>query len=896
MVVYLSPLLRRIFMGYLALGLLLAPAEDAFGWLWSPPQGLGSQTVSEEKLTKISEKILNESYRRNRDRADRKVLSLYKKGRAIWASSPANRSSQLNHGGKETLYEAGILLSAVLAYFDGTGRPGKTIPFLQEASRELRLLRDYKTWIEINKELIRRMGLVGRVDQKKQIFNEVMAFYRRLGLTDVNGVAPSTADSVVYLSWLGFVASQGGLVADAELVAGYDLFLSATTEGLRHWSWSPDVGFEFVVHFPEFLYAMAKQKDPRLPEAVQAYVTAMDWNRAADPVLVAAENQANQGHALGQSLFEAFDVRFDEIVGSNELPPTDRAILNSKHSKPEQSRFQNTSPYYRDLVLARVAWLDGQPEKALRIAEDAERTFKVVEKAYDRLDKEVFIADGLGKTSQSAKLLTARAWEDLGAFEQAAPIYADYIQWIELARESILVEERIHFFRGKALPAYLGLIRSLAHIASKDANDEAVSHLLASIDQVKGRQLFELMNVKAEPVPTSIQDVREALDERSGILLFQDLEASLLVLVATEDRTKLQLVDKPEGWDQHLFELRNRLAAGGDFDRQAFRAISDQLLGFAAQDLIGLEALYVLNDGALASIPPGVLSLPSGQLLGEVASITHLPSLSVLNSGADKIAVNEPRLLALADPQYMNVQSTRPRVSEEAIALRGATLLGYFDQLPETRDEVAQIAATFNGSSTLLLGKEASETRLKRLDLASYSHIHLATHGVIGNELPGLFEPALVMADEAEQDGLLTASEVAQLRLNAELTVLSACNTGNGEYFNGEGLVGMGRAFMVAGSKNVIVSLWPVESISTQILMEKLYEQMALGLGVSDSLFEAQRQLRNLGGYTAEDTVRGISVSGSEASPQLQEAASPASDRPYENPFFWSPFVLISAS
>lgn len=889
MITFSTPLFRYFFSaGCLTLVLLLAPAEDAFGWPWSPPEGLGSQTLTEEELTTIAEKILNESDRSNRDRADRKVLKLYKKGRAIWASSPANRQSQFNTGGKESLYEAGILLSAVLAYFDGTGRPGKTIPFLQEASREVRAFGDYRTWIGINKELIRRMGLLGRVDQKKHVFNQTMAFYRRLGLTDVKGADPSTADSVDYLSWLGFVASQGGLVSDADLVAVYDLFLAATKEGLRHWSWSPDAGFEFVLYLPEFLYAMARQKDPRLPEAVQAYIAAMDWNQAADPWLVAEENQANVMHALGQSIYDKLEI-------TNLKPfPTGQPFLTSKRSEPEQSRFRMTSPYYRDLVLTRVAWLDGEPEKALRIAAAAEGAFKAVEKAYRRFDREVFVTDRLGAISQSAKLLTARAWEDTGAFEQAAPIYEEYIKWIELARESILVEERIHFFRGKALPAYLGLIRCLARIALKDSNDAAVSRLLASIDQVKGRQLFELMNVKAEPVSPSIQNVRGALDEQSGILLFQDLEASLLVLIATNDKTKLQLVDKPKGWDQHLFELRNRLASGGDFDRQAFRAISDQLLGFAAQDLIGLEALYVLNDGALASIPPGVLSIPSGRLLGEIASITQLPSLSALTSGVDKAPVIEPRLLAVADPQYMDAQSKRPRVSEEAISLRGAALLGYFDQLPETRDEVAQIAATFSGSSTLLLGKEASETRLKQLDLTTYSHIHLATHGVIGDELPGLFEPALVLADEAEQDGLLTASEVAQLHLNAELTVLSACNTGNGEYFNGEGLVGMGRAFMVAGAKNVIVSLWPVDSISTQLLMEKLYEQMALGLGVADALFEAQRQLRYLVDESARDGVRGVSVNDGGAAPQ--QAASPTSERPYQNPFFWSPFVLISAS
>lgn len=165
--------------------------------------------------------------------------------------------------------------------------------------------------------------------------------------------------------------------------------------------------------------------------------------------------------------------------------------------------------------------------------------------------------------------------------------------------------------------------------------------------------------------------------------------------------------------------------------------------------------------------------------------------------------------------------------------MRGIGVMSYFQRLPETADEARAIFSSFaqttgtRSENRLLLGAEASESRLKaEPNLASYSHLHFATHGVIGNDLPRLSEPALILAWEEHEDGFLTAREVTQLKLNARLTVLSACNTGNGEYFAGEGLMGMGRAFMLAGSDRVLVSLWPVESFSTQRLMELFYARL----------------------------------------------------------------------
>ncbi|MCB1647505.1 MAG: CHAT domain-containing protein, partial [Pseudomonadales bacterium] len=566
-------------------------------------------------------------------------------------------------------------------------------------------------------------------------------------------------------------------------------------------------------------------------------------------------------------------------------------ILAARRTTPAQGRFRFTGDFYRDIVLARTSLLADDAFGSLESTRRALQQFAAVQQAYDDIGADLLLADDLPGALQSARLLEAQALEASGDCQAAAPLFEAYTSWSESARSSISIEERIHFFRGTALPAYQGLIRCRASNALRLPGDETMNALLASIDQLKGRQFVELLNRKETDSPVNIQDVNSSISPGLGVLIFQDLGTSLLTILFSEQAPRLLLRNKPTDWDRRLFELRDQLASQAELDVQALQTISNELLGFAATQIATLDELYVLTDGALASVPPAVLSLPSGQMSGEILAITLLPSLSALRNQVHEANERQQRLLGLADPHYAGDDGKVTRVSERMISLRGASLLSYFEPLPETRHEVTKIAGYFGADTSLLLGRDAAESTLKALNLKAYSHIHFATHGLIGNELPGLAEPALVLSAETDEDGLLTASEVAQLDLDADLTILSACNTGNGDYFSGEGLLGMGRAFMVAGSRNVIVSLWPVDSLSTKYMMERLYEHMASGLSVSRSLFQAQRDLRQAVNIDAtETTVRGIQVD-QVAMPRQPESKVTG---PFADPFYWSPFVLIS--
>ena len=137
--------------------------------------------------------------------------------------------------------------------------------------------------------------------------------------------------------------------------------------------------------------------------------------------------------------------------------------------------------------------------------------------------------------------------------------------------------------------------------------------------------------------------------------------------------------------------------------------------------------------------------------------------------------------------------------------------------LPDTADELMAIAKQLDVSATdIHLGRDANVTAVKRAPLADYRIVYFATHGLVAGEVKGVAEPALVLTlpakPTAEDDGLLKTSDVAQLKLNADWVVLSACNTVAGDKPGAEALSGLARAFFYAGARALLVSHWAVAS------------------------------------------------------------------------------------
>jgi CHAT domain-containing protein len=213
-------------------------------------------------------------------------------------------------------------------------------------------------------------------------------------------------------------------------------------------------------------------------------------------------------------------------------------------------------------------------------------------------------------------------------------------------------------------------------------------------------------------------------------------------------------------------------------------------------------------------------------------------------------------LWALGDPVY-DGNDPRAVVGGRAPAATPSKPAGYrgrgrddrFGRLPFSGREVtAARDALGRNDAEVLTGTEASEAAVKRASresrLARFRYVHFATHGVL--DFSSGRQPALVLAlvgNGRDEDGFLTIEEVTGLRLNADVTVLSACQTGRGRFSPGEGVSGLARAFLYAGSRAVMCSQWQVDDAATADLMSLTYGRLKAGDSAAESLRQAQLAL-----------------------------------------------------
>jgi len=374
--------------------------------------------------------------------------------------------------------------------------------------------------------------------------------------------------------------------------------------------------------------------------------------------------------------------------------------------------------------------------------------------------------------------------------------------------------------------------------------------------------------------------------------------------VASRTRDVLDGISNPAQLDKPAV-----VAAHG---QSAWRALLQPLL---PPD--GVNRLIVVPTPSLAALPfealvtaanPAPKTFDDLTFLIDRSEVCYVPStavMSLLATAPPRTA--PPRTLVLADavvPGEASAAASVPReVAESAPWLRlpgtRTEALAIFDLLHVAVDGIqdkAELPSSERGGHLesglvdVYLGPEATVDRLQD-DARRYSIVHIAAHGAIDASEPG--RTGLVLSARGDDDGFLSVPEVLDLDLDADLVVLSACDTARGVVRRGEGVQSLARAFMYAGARDVVATLWQVDDKETEVAMRSLYEGLkGEGRGAASALRQARLQLRRPGSEATGfvGLGRGNPLPGSPARVQPSSRA-PAERRGH--PYFWAPFIDI---
>ncbi len=391
------------------------------------------------------------------------------------------------------------------------------------------------------------------------------------------------------------------------------------------------------------------------------------------------------------------------------------------------------------------------------------------------------------------------------------------------------------------------------------------------------------------PATLDLKQTQSLLDDKTVLLEYQ-IGADVSYLFAV-GRDEFQIVKLPgdKTLRRTVETLHQSISAPSHTGLANYLVTGRELyqtLIAPIEDLLRTKSkIIIAADGALNYLPFEILlknntdaSLDKLPYLVRDFEITYTPSASVLatlkNSG--NAAKPSKSFLAFAAPDYNAKTSSDTLAASNTRSVLGENRRWSLTDLQYAKSEANRIAALFPaGQSTVFTGAQATEERAKSNELLSqFRYLHFAVHGLIDEEQPQFASLILSLPkSESEsavrspqsaikEDGLLQTPEIFNLRLNADLVTLSACETSLGQELRGEGIVGLTRAFFYAGTPSVLVSLWNVDDASTAELMTLFYGNLQKNKGRNKAAALRETHLKLINGSR------------------------------YAHPYYWASFIL----
>ncbi len=578
-------------------------------------------------------------------------------------------------------------------------------------------------------------------------------------------------------------------------------------------------------------------------------VSLMGEVNAAQGRVVIAERDFTDALSLDRKLF-------------GDTAPTARAHLRLGRFYAEQQLYTASVASYR----AAFAILAKDPVARAQIVPDQIVPFLVAATRLGQqdpaqkpvLDGEMFRAAQLVNSGMADRTIAGvaqreaagdKALSDLVRQLQDAQARRDHVR-LELAAENAKPN-------GERNPALAAQYES--DLASASANVDGLKARLA--------QAYPNYARLADPGPVALGDVQKQLVSGEAFLTFVvGAKGSFVLLVTANGFSAASVAATGADIADDVSTLRAafvpRLGRLSEFNLKASYGLYQQLIAPVEPGLAGIDHLIVAPGDSLASLPLSLLvtAEPASSNYSNAAWLVRRYAVSQVPSPRALVALRAERaarhaapkpFLGVGNPAYAGTTGPKALAALAASCQQGGVadpaLIRALAPLPGTASEVQAVSRSLGGG-TVLLGANATEAMLRSEKLDQYAVLYFATHGMLPGEMHCQAEPGLVLTppagtpSSAASDGILAASEIASLKLNADLVVLSACNTAatGGSRFGGGALEGVADAFFNAGARSVLASHWEVPSAATEKLMTGVFSRY--GKGSSRDLAEALRQ------------------------------------------------------